>query len=156
DQTKVRQILFNLLSNASKFTEQGTITLSAEREADAQGGEWILFRVSDTGIGMTADQMAKLFQPFTQVDASTTRRYGGTGLGLTITRRFCEIMGGSIRAESQPGAGTTLTVRLPVEVTGTRVIQSAARPDAAAEPIPLPAGGVIAARPAAPASTPNS
>ncbi|MGI9181592.1 MAG: ATP-binding protein [Longimicrobiaceae bacterium] len=156
DQTKLRQILFNLLSNASKFTEQGTVTLSAEREADAHGNQWILFRVSDTGIGMTAEQMVKLFQPFTQVDASTTRRHGGTGLGLTISKRFAEMMGGTIRAESQPGAGTTLTVRLPVEVTGTRTMRSAARPDAAAEPIPLPAGGVIAARPAAPASTPNS
>ncbi len=117
DQTKLRQILLNLLSNASKFTEQGTVTLSAEREADAHGNQWILFRVSDTGIGMTAEQMAKLFQPFTQADASTTRRYGGTGLGLTISKHFAEMMGGDISVESEPGIGTTFTGRLPTRVT---------------------------------------
>ncbi len=108
DRTKVRQILFNLLSNASKFTSEGVITLEA-----LQGAGELLFRISDTGIGMTAQQMEKLFQAFTQADPSTTRRYGGTGLGLAITQRFCHMMGGTIDVESQPGQGTTFTVTLP-------------------------------------------
>jgi len=116
DQTKVRQILFNLLSNASKFTEQGTIRLGAARETDAAGAEWIRFRVADSGIGMTEEQVGKLFRPFTQADASTTRKYGGTGLGLTITKRFCELMGGSIDAESVQGRGTTFRVSLPADL----------------------------------------
>ena len=111
DQVKVRQILFNLLSNASKFTEHGTITLQAERDA-----EWVMLRVRDTGIGMTPAQIARLFQPFTQADASTTKKYGGTGLGLAITRRFCEMMGGTVDVESELGRGTTFTVRLPTDV----------------------------------------
>ncbi|MCG3163946.1 MAG: Sensor histidine kinase RcsC [Acidobacteria bacterium] len=111
DLTKVRQVLFNLLSNASKFTESGTITLDAARR-----GDWLVFRVSDSGIGMTREQMDKLFQPFMQADASTTRQYGGTGLGLTITRKFCEMMGGSVNVESEPGRGTTFTIELPAQV----------------------------------------
>ena len=109
DVTKLRQSLFNLLSNASKFTENGTITLAVERR---EAG-WVTFSVSDTGIGMTPAQQQKLFQPFMQADASTTRKYGGTGLGLVITQQFCEMMGGSIQAESQTGQGTTFTIRLP-------------------------------------------
>jgi len=115
DLTKVRQSLFNLLSNAAKFTEQGTITLSATREA-MDGRDWLRFRVSDSGIGMTAEQMGKLFQPFTQADASTTRKFGGTGLGLTITRRLCQMMGGDIALESTPGQGSTFTITLPANV----------------------------------------
>ncbi|MGE0130550.1 MAG: response regulator [Blastocatellales bacterium] len=111
DLTKVRQVLFNLLSNASKFTESGTITLDVARRDD-----WLIFRVIDNGIGMTPEQMDKLFQPFTQADASTTRQYGGTGLGLTITRKFCEMMGGEISVESEPERGTTFTVKLPAQV----------------------------------------
>src|SRR5438552_4155761 len=95
DLTKVRQSLFNLLSNASKFTEQGTISLSVSR-GPASDGDWISFRVSDTGIGMTAEQMAKLFQPFAQAEASTTPKYGGTGLGWVISRRFFQMLGGDI------------------------------------------------------------
>ncbi|MEX2262265.1 MAG: response regulator [Bryobacteraceae bacterium] len=113
DLTKVRQSLFNLLSNACKFTEKGTITLEAAREP----GDWVVFRVSDTGIGMTPEQTEKLFQAFTQADSSTTRRFGGTGLGLAISRHFCRMMGGDITVESKPGAGTTFTLRLPAEVT---------------------------------------
>lgn len=112
DITKLRQSLFNLLSNASKFTENGTITLAVERREM----DWITFCVSDTGIGMTPEQQAKLFQSFTQADASTTRKYGGTGLGLAITRQFCEIMGGDIQVESEAGKGTTFTIRLPEQV----------------------------------------
>jgi hypothetical protein len=122
DQVKVRQILFNLLSNASKFTEQGTVTLQAERDES-----WVTLRVRDTGIGMTPEQMGRLFQPFTQADASTTKKYGGTGLGLAITRRFCEMMGGSVVVESEAGSGTTFVVRLPAEVGAV---------EAAPEPLP--------------------
>jgi PAS domain S-box-containing protein len=109
DITKLRQSLFNLLGNASKFTENGTITLGVEREPTG----WLAFWVADTGIGMTLDQQAKLFQSFTQADASTTRKYGGTGLGLVITQQFCQIMGGEIEVTSTAGTGTTFTIRLP-------------------------------------------
>ncbi|CAA7625903.1 hybrid sensor histidine kinase/response regulator [Magnetospirillum sp. UT-4] len=111
DLTKVRQTLFNLLSNAAKFTENGTIRLVAGRD-----GDHVVFTVSDSGIGISPEQMARLFQPFNQADASTTRKYGGTGLGLAISRAFCEMMGGSITAESEAGKGTAFTVRLPARV----------------------------------------
>lgn len=111
DLTKVRQALFNLLSNASKFTEQGVITLEATRE-----GEWIVFSVRDTGIGMTREQLGRMFQAFSQADASTVRKYGGTGLGLAITRRFCQMMGGDVTVASESGKGSTFTIRLPAEV----------------------------------------
>ena len=114
DRTRIKQSLLNLLSNAAKFTEQGTVTLRIQN-AD----ERISFAVSDTGIGMTAEQIGRLFQAFSQADASTTRRYGGTGLGLAITRQFCQMMGGDVAVESQPGAGTTFTVRLPADVRTT-------------------------------------
>jgi signal transduction histidine kinase/CheY-like chemotaxis protein len=110
DQVKVRQILFNLLSNASKFTEGGRVSLNASR-SDGH----VVFRISDTGIGMTPEQMAKLFQPFTQADASTSKKYGGTGLGLAISRKFCELMGGGVDLESTPGVGTTFIVTLPID-----------------------------------------
>jgi PAS domain S-box-containing protein len=115
DLTKVRQSLFNLLSNASKFAHQGVIRMDITREA-ASDGEWMLFRVSDSGIGMTRDQMDKLFEAFTQADSSTTRKFGGTGLGLAISRSFCRMMGGDITVESEIGKGSTFTVRLPVRV----------------------------------------
>jgi signal transduction histidine kinase len=111
DLTKLRQSLFNLLSNACKFTEQGVITLAVERR-----GDWQHFSVRDTGIGMSAGQLAKLFQPFTQADSSTTRQYGGTGLGLTITQHFCAMMGGEVSVASEPGKGTTFTLKLPADV----------------------------------------
>ena len=115
DMTKVRQVLFNLLSNACKFTENGTISLEASREG-VDGRDFIDFRVRDTGIGITSEQIAKLFQDFTQVDASTTRKYGGTGLGLAISRRFCEMMGGAITVESSLDQGSTFRVRIPAGV----------------------------------------
>jgi signal transduction histidine kinase/DNA-binding response OmpR family regulator len=111
DLTKVRQMLFNLLSNASKFTERGIVRLEVAREPEG----WVCFSVGDTGIGMTPEQMQKVFDAFTQADASTTRKYGGTGLGLAITKRFSEMMGGSISVESEPGRGTTFTIRLPAD-----------------------------------------
>ncbi len=156
DQTKVRQVLFNLVSNAAKFTEQGTITITVLRQdapdeavrpvhapahrhamddvlngeaervvwnevfadllADSACTAWIIFRVTDTGIGMSPQQVQNLFQSFTQGDASTTRKYGGTGLGLAISRRFCQLMGGDIYVESTLNSGSVFTVYLPVEV----------------------------------------
>jgi CheY-like chemotaxis protein/anti-sigma regulatory factor (Ser/Thr protein kinase) len=111
DQTKVRQALFNLLSNAAKFTEKGEITVRARREPGTP--DTIVFAVTDTGVGMSSEQVSRIFEPFTQADASTTRRFGGTGLGLAITRRFCELLGGAIEAESAKGVGSTFTMRLP-------------------------------------------
>ena len=112
DAKRVRQTLLNLSSNAAKFTERGVITLAAQRTAEA-GREWITFRVTDTGIGMTAEQTSRIFDDFAQADVSTSRRYGGTGLGLAISRRFCRLMGGDITVESELGRGSTFTVRLP-------------------------------------------
>ena len=114
DRTRIRQVLLNLLSNASKFTESGTIAISVERTRE-RGTSWVLFRVRDTGIGMTREQMGKLFQAFSQADAITASRYGGTGLGLAISRRFAQLMGGDISVDSEIGKGSTFTVRIPTE-----------------------------------------
>jgi signal transduction histidine kinase/DNA-binding response OmpR family regulator len=119
DLTKVRQALFNLLSNACKFTRQGVISLDVVRDT-AAGGDWITFSVRDTGIGMSPEQMGKLFQAFSQAKASTTRQYGGTGLGLAITKHFCQMMGGDITVESEVGKGSTFTIRLPAEVSSPK------------------------------------
>jgi GAF domain-containing protein/CheY-like chemotaxis protein/anti-sigma regulatory factor (Ser/Thr protein kinase) len=115
DLTKVRQALFNLLSNACKFTEHGEVALAVAREA-TDGRDRMLFSVSDTGIGMTPEQVARLFEAFSQADAATTRRYGGTGLGLALSRRLCRMMGGDVTVESEPGRGSTFTIRLPAQV----------------------------------------
>jgi len=115
DLTKVRQNLLNLLSNANKFSKQSTIILAVNRER-ADGIDWIIFKVNDQGIGMTKEQINKLFQAFTQLDASPTRRFGGSGLGLAITKQFCDIMGGDIQVHSQFGQGSNFTMRLPAEV----------------------------------------
>jgi PAS domain S-box-containing protein len=112
DLTRVRQVLFNLLSNACKFTENGLIRLEAQR-IRRRGSDWVELRVTDTGIGMSADQLERLYRPFMQADASTTRKYGGTGLGLAISREFCHMMGGTLSAASELGKGSTFTVRLP-------------------------------------------
>ena len=113
DLTKLRQMLLNLVSNACKFTRQGTITLAVDREPGPAGETALLFRVSDTGIGLTEEQIGRLFEAFSQAEASTTSRYGGTGLGLAITRRFSRLMGGEVSVESVPGQGSTFTIRLP-------------------------------------------
>src|SRR5262245_44414243 len=132
DITKVRQTLFNLLSNASKFTEDGTITLAVARTSD-DGRDWISFRVSDTGVGMTPTQLQNIFQAFQQADASTTRKYGGTGLGLAITQKFCQMMGGDVSVESTLDVGTTFTIRLPADV---------GQPQRITAPAPAPAGAL--------------
>jgi len=112
DRSKLKQSLLNLLSNASKFTDNGRLTLVAERfETDRP---MVRFAVSDTGIGMTEEQLGRLFQAFSQADASTTKKYGGTGLGLAISRRFCQLLGGDITVTSRPGEGSTFTITLPV------------------------------------------
>ena len=115
DTTKIRQCLFNLIGNASKFTKQGTVSLTVSRDTkDHQ--EWVNFAVGDTGIGMTEEQMGRLFEAFAQAEASTRRDYGGTGLGLAITRHFCEMMGGTVLVESEAGKGSTFTMKLPAIV----------------------------------------
>jgi signal transduction histidine kinase len=111
DPMRLRQILLNLLSNACKFTKQGNVTLRTRRLVD--GCEWIEFAVADSGIGMTAAQQSKLFEEFTQADASTVQRFGGTGLGLAISRKLARMMGGDVTVMSEPGKGSVFTVRLP-------------------------------------------
>jgi signal transduction histidine kinase len=120
DQMRLRQALLNLMSNANKFTERGTIAVEARY---GQNPEWISISVVDTGIGMTAEQISKLFKEFSQADASTTRKYGGTGLGLVISKRFCQMMGGDITVESEPGRGSTFTIGLPRTVQAAKVAQ---------------------------------
>ena len=118
DAIKLRQILLNLLSNAAKFTEAGMITLSVERgpgPGGFDGRDWVTFRVTDTGIGITEEQRVKLFQRFQQADASTTRKFGGTGLGLALCKAFSVMLGGDIVVHSVPDKGSTFTVRLPTE-----------------------------------------
>ncbi|MEG4091815.1 response regulator [Microcoleus sp. Pol12B4] len=151
DMTKVRQVLLNLLSNAAKFTQNGKIAIGVERIKNEQlkmknqeesseilisNSEFLSFRVADTGIGMTQEQLQRVFQPFTQGDASTTREYGGTGLGLAISQRFCQMMGGSIEVSSTLGSGTTFTVLLPKAITHpeipNKVHDSISPPDAPA------------------------
>jgi signal transduction histidine kinase len=112
DSVRVRQTLLNVGSNANKFTDHGTVAMAVDHE-ERNGYRWVRIRVSDTGIGMTPEQVARLFQDFVQADTSTARKYGGTGLGLAITKRLCNIMGGDITVESKPGVGSTFTIRLP-------------------------------------------
>ena len=112
DQTRFRQSLLNLASNANKFTEKGTITIAAHQGQENRS-DWITIAVADTGIGMTSEQMGKLFQEFSQASSTTASKYGGTGLGLAISRRFCQMMGGDITVESEPGRGSTFTILLP-------------------------------------------
>jgi CheY-like chemotaxis protein len=125
DLTRVRQILFNLVSNAAKFTQRGRVGLEVQA-VRISGEPWIEFSVADTGIGLTPEQQRRLFQSFSQADPSTSRKYGGTGLGLVISRRFAQMMGGDISLHSEFGRGSTFTVRLP-------------RMGGAARPVPGPA-----------------
>ena len=137
DVVKLRQCLFNLLSNAAKFTEKGRITVRVRREA-AEGADWVSFAVSDTGIGMAPDQVARLFQRFAQADDSTTRRFGGTGLGLALSRAFSQLLGGDITVDSSPGQGTTFTLRVPATLpdAAQQAAEEAAQAAAAAAMAP--------------------
>ena len=139
DQTRIRQALLNLASNANKFTEKGTVTIAAQPQRN-DGRDWITIAVADTGIGMTPEQMGKLFQEFSQASSATASKYGGTGLGLVISRRFCQMMGGDITVESEPGRGSTFTIRLPriVEVPKEVVV---AAPTAQPTSMPRVPGG---------------
>ncbi|MEP6768572.1 MAG: ATP-binding protein [Acidobacteriota bacterium] len=147
DMTKVRQVLLNLLSNAAKFTQGGAVTLDVWRE-NRVDGNWVYLKVSDTGIGMTPEQVSRLFQPFTQADAATSRKYGGTGLGLALTQKFCTMMGGDIEVESAQGKGSAFTIRLPGEIENFDGEASSVRVSTLtgmkltdiAGPIPLPGG----------------
>jgi CheY-like chemotaxis protein/anti-sigma regulatory factor (Ser/Thr protein kinase) len=148
DALRMSQVLVNMLSNAVKFTSSGRITLSVRR-----AGRNLVFSVSDTGIGMAPEQVERLFEPFEQADGSTTRRFGGTGLGLTISRRLVEVMGGTIRVESHPEKGSTFEVRLPLEeapgapppvVEGTLTLAGLTRAESAALSAALTARGVKA------------
>src|SRR5262249_7949661 len=133
DQTRFRQTLLNLASNASKFTENGTVTMAA-RPQQIDGRDWITIAVTDTGIGMTEEQMGRLFQEFSQATASTTSKYGGTGLGLANSRHFCRLMGGDITVESKPGKGSTFTIRLPRIVESSETLATRGS-EARAEPV---------------------
>ena len=131
DRTKLKQSLLNILSNGSKFTQNGRLTLVAERfKADRP---MVRFAVSDTGIGMTKEQLGRLFQAFSQADASTTKKYGGTGLGLAISRRFCQLLGGDIAVTSRPGKGSTFTITLPAHSEAPAPVKPAAAPRIAAD-----------------------
>ena len=130
DVVKLRQCLFNLLSNAAKFTADGRITLRVRRDGDA-----LAFAVADTGIGMTAEQLGRLFERFAQADETTTRRFGGTGLGLALTRAFARLLGGDVAVDSRPNAGTTFTLRLPADLPAGE-----AEPPAEAQPSPAGTG----------------
>ena len=137
DTNKVRQILLNLMSNASKFTEDGTVRCTVRRQRDPEDAEWIEFSISDTGIGMSAEQIRQVFDPFTQADSSTTRKYGGTGLGLSITQKFCQMMGGDITVESEIDRGATFTVTFPAQVNAPAQDDS---PNGDGTPISSPLG----------------
>jgi signal transduction histidine kinase/DNA-binding response OmpR family regulator len=141
DQTRFRQALLNLASNANKFTENGTVTISALQQ-ETGGREWVTVAVTDTGIGMNAEQMGRLFQEFSQADSSTTRKYGGTGLGLAISRHFCRMMGGDITVDSEPGKGSTFTIRVPRIVE----MQRAGLPEQRPAPALVDAGAAQAPR----------
>ena len=140
DRTKIRQCLLNLISNACKFTERGLISLESSRRM-GESGEWIEFSISDTGIGMSDDQIVSIFEMFTQADSSIRERYGGTGLGLAITQRYCRMLGGKIRVDSVSGKGSTFTVRYPV-----RIEEAVAEASPERLAIPLPDFGPPGAR----------
>ncbi|HXL48727.1 MAG TPA: response regulator, partial [Xanthobacteraceae bacterium] len=129
DRTKLKQCLLNLLSNATKFTSNGAISLELKRRGPAMS-----FVIRDTGLGMTPEQLSKLFQSFVQADASTTKRYGGTGLGLAITKRFCQALGGDVSVESEPGKGSTFTIILPDRQSKAEPAEIANPPSVIPEP----------------------
>jgi signal transduction histidine kinase/CheY-like chemotaxis protein len=125
DITKMRQMLLNLMSNAAKFTHEGTVTLHVNR-LTKENTDWLTLAVSDTGIGIAEDKLDHIFDEFTQADNSTTRDYGGTGLGLTISRNFCKLLGGDLNVDSELGAGSTFTIRIPADLPGSKPTQQTA------------------------------
>jgi signal transduction histidine kinase len=125
DLMKTRQILLNLLGNAAKFTRAGSIALDVSGTVDGARRD-IVFTVSDTGVGITAEQRARIFDAFTQADVNTTRKYGGTGLGLAIVSRFCSLMGGTVSVESEPGSGSRFIVHLPLDAAAVADVAPAA------------------------------
>jgi signal transduction histidine kinase/CheY-like chemotaxis protein len=130
DLTKIRQALFNLVSNAAKFTDQGTITIAARRERTDEG-DTIIIDVTDTGIGIPEDKIDRVFEEFGQADDSTTKEYGGTGLGLPISRKFCRMMGGDITVKSEAGVGSTFSITIPAQVDAMEAAKSAETESAA-------------------------
>ena len=124
DKTKLRQVVLNLLSNAAKFTKQGRVTLMLAREGAADG-DWIRIAVRDTGIGISDDNRPKLFKNFSQLESYTSRSYGGTGLGLALSKNFCKLMGGDISVESEPGRGSCFTILVPA-ISGASPLGEAA------------------------------
>ncbi len=142
DVPRLRQCVFNLLSNASKFTEKGTIGLHVSRNSIG-GVDWLDIRVRDTGIGMTPEQLSRIFEAFSQADVTTTRKYGGTGLGLTITRRICQMMGGEITAQSTVGEGSTFTIILPAVRRPAALAEGDGAPDDAEHALPAAGSTVL-------------
>ena len=138
DVTKLRQAVLNLLSNAAKFTRNGRVTLTVGRESRT-GGDWIRIAVHDTGIGISRDNLSKLFQNFNQAESSTSTKYGGTGLGLSLTQKLSRLMGGDVTVESELGRGSSFTIRLPASLADT--VQGRAEVDRTAEPMAADAGG---------------
>ncbi len=139
DPTRLRQILINLVGNALKFTESGGVQIRVRFLSDESGDGQLQLAVADTGVGMTEEQLGRLFRPFTQADASTTRRFGGTGLGLTITKRLAEMLGGAIKAESETSKGSIFTVTIATgAVRGTRMIEPSSRCETTLEKLPAP------------------
>jgi signal transduction histidine kinase len=122
DSMRLRQALLNLMSNANKFTERGTISVDV-RQRQENGRDWVTIAVADTGIGMTPEQIGKLFQEFSQASSTTASKYGGTGLGLAISKRFCQMMAGDITVDSEVGRGSTFTIRLPRIVEPARAVE---------------------------------
>ncbi len=141
DQIRVRQVLLNLMSNANKFTKNGTVSVTVRREA-REGRDWVAVAVADTGIGMTPEQLSRLFNDFVQADASTTRKYGGTGLGLAISRRLCQMMGGEITVTSELGKGSTFLMNLPAEY-GAMPVAIPGRPATSPPTAEAPRGSLI-------------
>src|SRR5690606_24324859 len=140
------QVIGNFLSNAIKFTEKGMVEAALEWQGREGDGDRVCFRVTDTGIGVTPEQQARLFQPFSQAEGSTTRRFGGTGLGLVISRRLAELMGGEVSMESTPGAGTTLKLTLVVPRGEEAALEPELAPDPAQGFLARPLPGVEEAR----------
>jgi signal transduction histidine kinase len=139
DPAKLRQILTHLVGNACKFTEHGQIVVetSAEQSGDTAG--MLMIAVRDTGIGIPADQVSRLLQDFVQLDASNTRKYGGAGLGLSMSRRLCDLLGGAIDVTSTPGVGSTFTVKLPTDTAGRQLAIGHQHADSPApSPVPSP------------------